>query len=65
MKVKIKTKDEYFDMVKLKCSAVEFLIIKQALNIYANSLGLRIEDKERASLMLKDINKGVEKCRNR
>ena len=25
MKVKIKTKDEYFDFVKLKCSAVEFL----------------------------------------
>ena len=65
MKVKIKTKDEYFDFVKLKCSAVEFLILKSALNEYAHTLGRNFEDKGKARLMLWDMEKGLEKCRQK
>ena len=64
MKVKIKTKDKYFDYVKLKCSAVEFLIVKSALKNYITS-NATYDDRIKAQLMLKDIEKGVEKCRNR
>ena len=65
MKVKIKTKDEYFDMVKLKCSAIEFLILKSALRDFNNDYANTDVDRLKASKMLEDIEKGVEKCRNR
>ena len=64
MKVKIKTKDKYFDYVKLKCSAVEFLVLKSALRDYKH-YAKTVVDGIKASKMLEDIEKGVDKCRNR
>ena len=52
MKVKIKTKDNYFDMVKLKCSAVEFLVIKRALWSTSNDREEGYMDRQLAKRMI-------------
>ena len=61
MKVKIKTKDNYFDMVKLKCTAVEFLIIKRALFNMTDDVEESYMDRKLAKQMLDDIAECVKK----
>jgi len=58
MKVKIKTKDKYYDVAKLKCSPVEFLIIKRALRKIVEDRTESSADREKAIYMIKDMEVG-------
>ena len=55
MKVKIKTKDNYFDNVKLKCTAVEYLILRSALRKFIQDFGTNPVDREKAAKMFEDM----------
>jgi len=61
MKVKIQTNGIYLDSVKMKCSAVEFLVIKQALYKVIDDRAEAYKDRLTALNMLEDIANSVEK----
>ena len=63
MKIKIKTKGNNFKAVKLKCSAVEFLIIKRALRNTTQDRCASWTDRVKALAMIEDIEKGVKDAR--
>lgn len=63
MKVKIKTKDEYFDFVKLECSAVELLVIRSALKNMEQDRTNDFTDRALADSMLTSINDEMERRR--
>lgn len=56
MKVKIKTKDNYFDYVTLKCSAIELLVIRSALKNMEQDNSNDFTDRALADSMITDIN---------
>lgn len=58
MRVKFKTKDDCVETVKLKCSAMEFLLLKSALKEVAE-VRKGWMDSITANLMLKDIDEAI------
>ena len=65
MKIKINAEDGFVKSVDLICSPIEFMIIKNILNLKAIEDVLREEDIKMAEIMYKEIDKQLKEMQKK